>query len=89
MINWPEMLHYAEAWAAGFWAGAGAASLMVIAGARWCCSLAAFEVRTRRPPPSGVLAHVLDRCADASGGATAAWPRLPPYRPAARRTGSR
>jgi hypothetical protein len=32
MTNWPEMLHYAEAWAAGFWAGAGAASLMVIAG---------------------------------------------------------
>ena len=33
MINWPEMLHHAEDWAAGFWAGAGAASLMVIAGA--------------------------------------------------------
>ena len=25
MINWPEMLHHAEDWAAGFWAGAGAA----------------------------------------------------------------
>ena len=33
MINWPEMLHHAEDWAAGFWAGAGAASLMVIAAA--------------------------------------------------------
>ena len=33
MINWPEMLHHAEDWAAGFWAGAGAVSLMVIAGA--------------------------------------------------------
>ena len=33
MINWPEMLHHAEDWAAGFWAGTGAASLMVIAGA--------------------------------------------------------
>jgi hypothetical protein len=22
MINWPEMLHHAEDWAAGFWAGA-------------------------------------------------------------------
>jgi hypothetical protein len=32
MINWPEMLHHAEDWAAGFWAGAGAASLIVIAG---------------------------------------------------------
>jgi hypothetical protein len=32
MINWHEMLHRAEDWAAGFWAGAGAASLMVIAG---------------------------------------------------------
>jgi hypothetical protein len=32
MINWPEMLHHAEHWAAGFWAGAGAAALMVIAG---------------------------------------------------------
>jgi hypothetical protein len=32
MINWPEMLHHTEDWAAGFWAGAGAASLMVIAG---------------------------------------------------------
>jgi hypothetical protein len=32
MINWPEMLRHAEGWAAGFWAGAGAASLMVIAG---------------------------------------------------------
>jgi hypothetical protein len=31
MINWPEMLHHAEDWAAGFWAGARAASLMVIA----------------------------------------------------------
>jgi hypothetical protein len=28
MINWPEMLRHAEDWAAGFWAGAGAASLM-------------------------------------------------------------
>ena len=33
MINWPEMLRHAEDWAAGFWAGAAAASLMVIAGA--------------------------------------------------------
>ena len=33
MMNWPEMLHHAEEWAAGFWAGAGAASLIVIAGA--------------------------------------------------------
>ncbi len=33
MINWPEMLHHAEDWAAGFWAGTGAASLIVIAGA--------------------------------------------------------
>jgi len=33
MINWPEMLHHAEEWAAGFWAGAGAASLIVIVGA--------------------------------------------------------
>jgi hypothetical protein len=33
MINWPEMLDHAEDWAAGFWAGAGAVSLMVIAGA--------------------------------------------------------
>jgi hypothetical protein len=32
MINWPEMLHHTEDWAAGCWAGAGAASLMVIAG---------------------------------------------------------
>jgi hypothetical protein len=32
MINWPEMLDHAEDWAAGFWAGAGAASLIVIAG---------------------------------------------------------
>jgi hypothetical protein len=32
MINWLEMLHHAEDWAAGFWARAGAASLMVIAG---------------------------------------------------------
>jgi hypothetical protein len=33
MINWPEVLHQAEDWAAGFWAGAGAASLIMIAGA--------------------------------------------------------
>jgi hypothetical protein len=33
MMNWPEMLHHAEGWAAGFWAGAGAASLIMIAGA--------------------------------------------------------
>jgi hypothetical protein len=33
MINRPEMLHHAEDWAAGFWARAGAASLMVIVGA--------------------------------------------------------
>jgi hypothetical protein len=33
MINWPEMLHHAEDWAAGFWAEAGAASLIMIAGA--------------------------------------------------------
>ena len=33
MINWPEVLHHAEDWAAGFWAGAGAASLIIIAGA--------------------------------------------------------
>jgi hypothetical protein len=32
MINWPEILHHAEDWAAGFWAGAGAASLIVIVG---------------------------------------------------------
>jgi hypothetical protein len=32
MINWPEMLHHAEDWAAGFWTGVGAASLMVIVG---------------------------------------------------------
>jgi hypothetical protein len=32
MINWPEILHHAEDWAAGFWVGAGAASLMVIVG---------------------------------------------------------
>jgi hypothetical protein len=32
MINWPEMLRYAENWADGFWAGAATASLMVIAG---------------------------------------------------------
>jgi hypothetical protein len=29
MINWPEVLHHAEDWAAGFWVGAGAASLMI------------------------------------------------------------
>ena len=33
MVNWPEMLRRAEDWAAGFWAGAGAASLIVIVGA--------------------------------------------------------
>jgi hypothetical protein len=33
MLNWPAMLRHAEDWAAGFWAGAGAALLMVIAGA--------------------------------------------------------
>jgi hypothetical protein len=33
MLNWPEMLHHAEDWAAGFWAGAGAVSLMMIVGA--------------------------------------------------------
>ena len=33
MTNWPEMLHHAEDWAAGFLAGAGAASLIVIVGA--------------------------------------------------------
>jgi hypothetical protein len=33
MISWPEMLQHAEDWAAGFWAGAGAALLLVIAGA--------------------------------------------------------
>jgi hypothetical protein len=32
MLNWPAMLRHAEDWAAGFWAGAGAALLMVIAG---------------------------------------------------------
>jgi hypothetical protein len=30
MINWPEILHHAEDWAAGFWAGAAAASLIGI-----------------------------------------------------------
>ena len=30
MLNWPAMLRHAEDWAAGFWAGAGAASLIVI-----------------------------------------------------------
>jgi hypothetical protein len=33
MVNWPEMLRHAEDWANGFWAGAGAASLIVIVGA--------------------------------------------------------
>ena len=33
MLNWPEMLHHAEDWDAGFWAGAGAVSLMMIVGA--------------------------------------------------------
>jgi len=33
MINWPEMLRHAEDWAAGFWAGAGADSLTMTAGA--------------------------------------------------------
>jgi hypothetical protein len=33
MLNWPEMLHHAADWAAGFWAGAGAVSLMMIVGA--------------------------------------------------------
>ena len=33
MMNWPEMLYHAEDWAASFWAGAGAASLIMIAGA--------------------------------------------------------
>ena len=32
MISWPEMLQHAEDWAAGFWVGAGAALLLVIAG---------------------------------------------------------
>jgi hypothetical protein len=32
MSSWPEMLQHAEDWAAGFWAGAGAALLLVIAG---------------------------------------------------------
>jgi hypothetical protein len=31
MINWPEMLHRAEDWADGFWTGAAAGSLIVIA----------------------------------------------------------
>ena len=33
MIDWPEMLRYAEEWADGFWTGAVSASLMLIAGA--------------------------------------------------------
>ena len=33
MVNWPEMLRHAEDWANGFWAGAGATSLIVIVGA--------------------------------------------------------
>jgi hypothetical protein len=33
MINWPEMLRHTEDWAAGFLAGAAAASLIVLAGA--------------------------------------------------------
>jgi hypothetical protein len=33
MLNWPEMLHHAEDWAAGFWAGACAVSVMMIVGA--------------------------------------------------------
>ena len=30
MINWPEMLHHAEDWANGFWAGAASASIVGI-----------------------------------------------------------
>ena len=33
MINWPEMLHHADGWADGFWAGAATTSLIAIAGA--------------------------------------------------------
>ena len=33
MINWPEMLRYAEDWTNGFWAGAATVSLIGIAGA--------------------------------------------------------
>jgi hypothetical protein len=33
MINWPEILHHAEDWAAGFWTGAATVSLIGIAGA--------------------------------------------------------
>ena len=32
MFNWPEMLRHAEDWADGLWAGAGSASLILIAG---------------------------------------------------------
>jgi hypothetical protein len=33
MINWPEMLHHAEDWAAGFWAGAATTFVMGIVAA--------------------------------------------------------
>jgi hypothetical protein len=33
MINWPEMLLYAEDWTNGFWTGAATVSLIGIAGA--------------------------------------------------------
>ena len=33
MINWPEMLRYAEDWTNGFWAGAATISLIGIPGA--------------------------------------------------------
>jgi hypothetical protein len=33
MMNWPEFLHRADDWAAGFLTGAAATSLIVFAGA--------------------------------------------------------
>ena len=33
MFDWPEMLHHAEDWANGFWAGAASASFVGIVAA--------------------------------------------------------
>ena len=33
MINWPEMLRYAEGWANGFWTGAATVSVIGIVAA--------------------------------------------------------
>jgi hypothetical protein len=33
MVNWPEMLRYAEDWANGFWTGAATALVMGIVAA--------------------------------------------------------